>query len=279
MKEHRKLLIEYNKRKKAIPQFNINNLEWTKYILEVCQEENYPVFLGVSIGAAKYMGGYNTVVGMVKGLIKDLNITIPVILHLDHANKVEDCKKAYDAGFDSIMIDASQETIEQNIIMTNEVSKYAKNALIEAELGIISGTEDIEIEEHKYTDTDEVIRFCTATNIDMLAPSLGTVHGLYKSKPNINYSLMNDIFIQTNKPLVLHGGTGLSADILKKCINNGVVKVNINTELQIAWSNAIREFIFNENNDKIYDPRKIISAGEQAMKKLIKEKIEIFKNI
>lgn len=279
MKEHRKLLIEYNKRKKAIPQFNINNLEWTKYILEVCQEENYPVFLGVSIGAAKYMGGYNTVVGMVKGLIKDLNITIPVILHLDHANKVEDCKKAYDAGFDSIMIDASQETIEQNIIMTNEVSKYAKNALIEAELGIISGTEDIEIEEHKYTDTDEAIRFCTATNIDMLAPSLGTVHGLYKSKPNINYSLMNDIFIQTNKPLVLHGGTGLSADILKKCINNGVVKVNINTELQIAWSNAIREFIFNENNDKIYDPRKIISAGEQAMKKLIKEKIEIFKNI
>lgn len=273
MKNKQEIIDNYFKKDKAILQFNINNLEWTKYILEVCEEEQSPVFLGVSTGAAKYMGGYNTVVGIVNGLIKDLNITIPVLIHLDHAHTVEDCKKAYDAGFNSIMIDASLKDIEENIKMTNEVTAYAKNALIEAELGIISGTEDTVIEEYKYTTIEEALKFCSSTSIDMLAPSLGTVHGLYKTKPNINFQLMNEIYQKTSIPLVLHGGTGLSNEILKQSIKNGVRKININTELQVAWSEEVRRFILNEENDSIYDPRKIISAGENEMKKVIREKI------
>ena len=273
MKNKQEIIDNYFKKDKAILQFNINNLEWTKYILEVCEEEQSPVFLGVSTGAAKYMGGYKTVVGIVKGLIKDLNITIPVLIHLDHAHTVEDCKKAYDAGFNSIMIDASLKDIEENIKMTNEVTAYAKNALIEAELGIISGTEDTVIEEYKYTTIEEALKFCSSTSIDMLAPSLGTVHGLYKTKPNINFQLMNEIYQKTSIPLVLHGGTGLSNEILKQSIKNGVRKININTELQVAWSEEVRRYILNEENDSIYDPRKIISAGENEMKKVIREKI------
>ncbi len=278
MKNKQEIIDDFFKKDKAILQFNINNLEWTKYILEVCEEEQSPVFLGVSTGAAKYMGGYNTVVGIVKGLIKDLNITIPVLIHLDHAHTVEDCQKAYDAGFDSIMIDASLNDLEENIKMTNEVSDYAKNALIEAELGIINGTEDTVIEEYKYTTIEEALKFCSSTSIDMLAPSLGTVHGLYKTKPNINFKLMNEIHQKTSKPLVLHGGTGLSNEILKKSIKNGVRKININTELQVAWSKGVREFILKEENNSIYDPRKIISAGENNMKKVIREKIRTLIN-
>lgn len=278
MKNKQEIIDDFFKKDKAILQFNINNLEWTKYILEVCEEEQSPVFLGVSTGAAKYMGGYNTVVGIVKGLIKDLNITIPVLIHLDHGHTVEDCQKAYDAGFDSIMIDASLNDLEENIKMTNEVSDYAKNALIEAELGIISGTEDTVIEEYKYTTIEEALKFCSSTSIDMLAPSLGTVHGLYKTKPNINFKLMNEIHQKTSKPLVLHGGTGLSNEILKKSIKNGVRKININTELQVAWSKGVREFILKEENNSIYDPRKIISAGENNMKKVIREKIRTLIN-
>lgn len=278
MKKHSQILEKAFKENYAIPQFNINNLEWTKYILETCEEEKSPVFLGVSTSAAKYMGGYNVVVGMVKGLIKDLNISIPVMIHLDHAHTVMECKKAYDAGFDSIMIDSSLDSIEDNIKATNEVTKYAKDALIEAELGIISGTEDEVIEEYQYTNVDDAIKFCSKTNIDMLAPSLGSAHGLYKKEPNINYQVMKEIFNSVSKPLVLHGGTGLSNKILKECIKKGVRKINFNTELQMAWSTSVREFILNKENDFVYDPRKFISSGEAAIKKVVKEKIHVLKN-
>ena len=275
MKKYMSLLEKANQERFAIPQFNINNLEWAKYILEACEEDKSPVFLGVSTGAAKYMGGYNVVVGMVRGLIKDLKITIPVMIHLDHGSSVEECKKAYDAGFDSIMIDASLEPLDENIKATNEVSSYCSDAIIEAELGIISGTEDTIIEEHQYTTTEEAIKFCSSVDIDMLAPSLGSVHGLYKAEPKMNYQVMKEIKAAVNKPLVLHGGSGLSESILKESIASGVRKLNVNTELQVAWSNAVRDFIFNKDNATIYDPRKVISSGENTLKEAVHKYIDI----
>ncbi len=259
--------------KYAIPQFNINNLEWAKYILEECEKEKSPVFLGVSTGAARYMGGYNTVVNMVKGLIKDLNITVPVMIHLDHASKKEDCIKAIDAGFDSIMIDASSLSLEENIKITNEVKAYSNNQLIEAELGQIGGVEDDMTSDGFYTNVVEAVTFVTNTNIDMLAPALGSVHGIYKGEPKINFEVMLDIYNKTNKPLVLHGGSGLSKEILKKSIECGIVKINFNTELQIAWHKSVLEFI--NNNKEAYDPRKVIASGEQALKNVVSEYISI----
>jgi len=268
-----KVLSKAKEEKYAIPQFNINNLEWAKYILEECEKEKSPVFLGVSTGAAKYMGGYNTVVNMVKGLVKDLNITIPVMIHLDHAKTYEDCIKAIDAGFDSIMIDASAKSLEENITTTNEVKAYSNGQLIEAEIGKIGGTEDGMTSSIYYTNTDEANTFVNSTNIDMLAPALGSVHGLYKGEPNINFSVMQEISTTTNKPLVLHGGSGLSEDILKKAIACGIVKINFNTELQIAWHKSVVKFI--NNNKEAYDPRKVISSGEESLKKVVSEYISI----
>ena len=259
--------------KYAIPQFNINNLEWAKYILEECEKEKSPVFIGVSTGATKYMGGYNTVVNMVRGLEKDLNITVPVMIHLDHASKKEDCLKAIDAGFDSIMIDASSYPLEENIQITNEVIAYNKDKIFEAEIGQIGGTEDGMTSSIYYTNTDEANTFVNSTNIDMLAPALGSVHGLYKGEPNINFSVMQEISTTTNKPLVLHGGSGLSEDILKKAIACGIVKINFNTELQIAWHKSVVKFI--NNNKEAYDPRKVISSGEESLKKVVSEYISI----
>jgi len=202
--------------KYAIPQFNINNLEWAKYILEECEKEKSPVFIGVSTGATKYMGGYNTVVNMVRGLEKDLNITVPVMIHLDHASKKEDCLKAIDAGFDSIMIDASSYPLEENIQITNEVIAYNKDKIFEAEIGQIGGTEDDMTTNAFYTNCEEAEYFVSKTNVDMLAPALGSVHGIYKGEPKINFEVMEEIARKTNKPLVLHGGSGLSTEIIKK---------------------------------------------------------------
>ena len=273
LKKYQNILEMAKKDKYVIPQFNINNLEWTKYILEACEEAKSPVFLGVSVGAAKYMGGYNTVVKMIQGLITDLKITIPVMIHLDHSPSVSECLNAYEAGFDSLMIDASLEELEKNISATNEVTTLCPNALIEAELGRIGGAEDDIAHELRYTNSEQAATFCNQTNIDMLAPSLGSVHGLYKEEPNINFEVMQSIIESTNKPLVLHGGSGLPVEILKRSIEHGVCKINFNTELQVAWNKAVRDFI--ENNVDVYDPRKIISAGEQALKETVKTYINI----
>ena len=273
MKKYHKILLDAYKNNYAIPQFNINNLEWTKYILEVCEEEKSPVFLGVSLGAAKYMGGFNVVRKMVDGLISDLNIKIPVILHLDHANNVESCMKAYNAGFDSIMIDASHLPLEENINITNKVRKYCKKALIEAETGKIGGSEDNISSENNYTTLNEASLFLKNCKIEMYAPALGSVHGIYKTKPNLKFNLMKEISLANKIPLVLHGGSGLSEKDLKNAIQNGVCKINFNTELQISWHEGIINFI--NNNKDIYDPRKIISSGESNIKKIIKKYIEV----
>ena len=269
----RKILLKAKTEKYAIPQFNINNLEWAKYILEVCEEEQSPVFLGVSSGAAKYMGGFNVVVGMVNGLKKDLNITVPVMLHLDHATTFELCKQAVDAGFDSIMFDGSKDTYENNIKVTNEVKRYLKGQLLEAEIGKIGGEEDGIANDLYFTSLEEAEDFISKTNIDMLAPALGSVHGIYKGEPDIKIDIMKDISEKTNMPLVLHGGSGIPEETLKAAVANGICKANFNTELQLGWHKDVIKFI--EENKNVYDPRKVISSGEQGLKNVAREYIRI----
>ena len=268
-----------NKAKKehyAVPQFNINNLEWTKYILEECKELNDPVILGVSEGAAKYMGGFNVVASMVKELVKSLNVETPVCIHLDHGTSKESCIKAIDAGFTSVMIDASRHELPENIRITKEVVEYAhaKNVSVEAEVGHIGGTED----NITATSTNATLEDCKVlyenTQIDSLAPALGSVHGFYKGEPNLDFETMEIINNNLPIPLVLHGGTGIPADKIAKAISCGISKININTDLQAVWSNAVREKL--ENDKEVYDPRKVIGSGETAMKTRIKELVTLF---
>ena len=271
----KEILLNAKKNKYAVPQFNINNLEWTKYILEKCQEMNLPVILGVSEGAIKYMGGCNTVVGMVNGLIKDLNITIPVCLHVDHGQSFELCKKAIDAGFTSVMIDASKYPLEENLRITKEVVDYAhlNNATVEAEVGHIGGTEDNITSTSNNATLEDCLKIAE-TGIDSLAPALGSVHGLYKGEPNLDFVTMEVINNNLEIPLVLHGGTGIPEEDIKHAIKCGISKININTELQVSWHNAVLSFI--KDNSEVYDPRKIISSGKDAMKKSIEEKNKMF---
>lgn len=270
------MLEKAKKNKYAVPQFNINNLEWTKYILEVCNEKNTPVILGVSEGAAKYMGGYYIISSMVNGMMKDLNIKIPVALHLDHGSSFEVCKKAIDSGFTSVMIDASKYELDENIRITKDVVKYAhtKGVTVEAEVGHIGGTEDNITATSLNATLDDCKKLYEGTDIDALAPALGSVHGFYKGEANLDFITMDIINNEIAIPLVLHGGTGIPNDKIQKAISCGISKININTDLQSVWSKAVREFI-NENKEA-YDPRKLIGSGEKAMKARISELITLF---
>lgn len=261
------------KNKYCIPHFNINNLEWSRFILEEAEELKSPVILGVSEGAIKYMGGYTVVTNMVKSLIKELNITVPVCLHLDHGSSYETCKKAIDAGFSSVMIDASKYSLEKNIFITKQVVRYAHahNISVEAEIGHIGGSEDGISSEIFYTNLEEAKTLYENTLVDALAPALGSVHGLYKGEPKLDFERMKEISLNLNIPLVLHGGTGIPDEMIKKGIECGICKLNINTELQIAWSNAVRGFLKKDLEQ--YDPRKIIKAGENALKEAVRNKI------
>lgn len=264
------------KEKYAVPHFNINNLEWTRYILEECQKLNSPVIIGVSEGATKYMGGYNVVANMVKSLVDDLKITIPVVIHLDHGSSIESCKNALKAGFTSVMIDASKYELEENIKITKEVSRMAEeyNASIEAEIGHIGGKEDDTVSESMYANVDDCITLCNSVNLTALAPALGSVHGLYKGEPKLGFERMLEISKKVNLPLVLHGGTGIPDDKIIKAIECGTCKINVNTELQIAWKKGVDEFI--HKNESTYDPRKVISGGESYLKQVIDNKVMLF---
>lgn len=263
----------------AVPHFNINNLEWTRYILEEMQELNSGVILGVSEGAIKYMGGVNVVTNLVKSLIKDLNIQIDVVLHLDHGSSFEICQKCIDAGFTSVMIDASHYPLLKNIEITKKVVEYAhdKNVTVEAEIGQIGGTEDGMEGKNYNAKLEDVIALVNSTHIDSVAPALGSVHGLYKGKPNLDFITMKKISENVSVPLVLHGGTGIPDNLIQEAIKNGINKININTELQITWANEVRKFL--KENETVYDPRKVISSGEKAIKNVVKEKTKLFKNI
>ncbi|MGL4818509.1 MAG: class II fructose-bisphosphate aldolase [Bacilli bacterium] len=262
--------------KYAVGQFNINNLEWTQAILAAAQEENSPVILGVSEGAARYMGGFKTVVMMVQGLLEDMKITVPVAIHLDHGSSFDKCKEAIDAGFTSVMIDASHDPFEQNVATTKSVVEYAhaKGVSVEAELGTVGGQEDDVIGDIMYANPQECKQLVEQTGIDALAPALGSVHGPYKGEPNLGFKEMEEIFTLTNMPLVLHGGTGIPTKDIQRSISLGTAKINVNTENQIAWTKAVQETVAAKPNE--YDPRKIIGPGKEAIKATVIGKIREF---
>lgn len=260
----------------AVPHFNINNLEWTKFILEECNELNVPVILGVSEGAVKYMGSYLVVADLVKALVKSLNIKIPVCLHLDHGSSLQSCISAIDAGFSSVMIDGSRLPLKENIKITKEVVSYAheRGISVEAEVGHIGTTEDNMTKEETNATLEDCQILYENTNIDALAAALGSVHGFYKKEANLDFETMELINKSLPVPLVLHGGTGIPDDKVRMAISKGISKININTELQSVWSKAVRKYLLE--NEDVYDPRKIISSGEAAMKERISEIVTLF---
>ncbi len=271
------MLREARNNKGVVYHFNINNLEWARIILEECNKLNVPVILGASEGAIKYMGGYHVVVEMVKALIYDLKINNDVCLHLDHGSSFDSCKLAIDAGFTSVMIDASKLELEDNIRETKKVVDYAHKfgVSVEAEIGHVGGVEDDVAGNVLLADYDECVRFVNETGLDSLAPAIGTVHGIYKGELNIDFDLIERLRDNIDIPLVMHGGSGLDHSILKKAILCGISKINVNSDIQDVWHQEVVKFI-NEN-PKVYDPRKVIMSGADAMKEFIDHKINILK--
>lgn len=260
----------------AVGQFNINNVEWTAAILDEAQALKTPVILGVTSGAAKYMGGWNTVVGLVKGLMIDRKITIPVALHVDHGDNVEVCKAAIDAGFTSVMIDASHFPFEENIRQTKEVVDYAhaRGVSVEAELGRVGGQEDAVVAETMYAIPSECKALIEATGIDCIAPALGSVHGPYHGEPKLGFTEMKTIAELVKIPLVLHGGSGIPEFQIKMAIDRGTAKINVNTECQQEWTKIVRAVLAKDPD--VYDPRKIIGPGKEGIRQVVRAKCQIF---
>ena len=267
----------------AVGQFNINNLEWTKSILLTAQELKSPVILGVSEGAGKYMTGYKTVVGMVNGMMEDLNITVPVALHLDHGS-YEGCLKCVEAGFSSIMFDGSHYPIDENVAKTTELVKIAhdKGMSIEAEVGSIGGEEDGVVGAGECADPNEC-KAIADLGVDMLAAGIGNIHGKYPENwAGLSFETLDAVQQKTgDMPLVLHGGTGIPEDMIKKAISLGVAKINVNTECQLSFADATRKYIEagKDLEGKGFDPRKLLAPGAEAIKATVKEKMELFGSV
>ena len=267
----------------AVGQFNINNLEWTKTILLTAEECKSPVILGVSEGAGKYMTGYKTVVGMVNGMLEELNITVPVALHLDHGS-YEGAKKCIEAGFSSIMFDGSHLPFEENVEKTKELVAICneKGMSIEAEVGSIGGEEDGVVGMGECADPQEC-KDIADLGVTMLAAGIGNIHGKYPENwAGLQFDVLDDIQKLTGEmPLVLHGGTGIPEDMIKKAISLGVSKINVNTECQISFAEATRKYIEagKDLEGKGFDPRKLLAPGAEAIKATVKEKMEIFGSI
>lgn len=262
--------------KYAVGQFNINNLEWTQAILQAGQEENSPLILGVSEGAARYMGGTKVVTSMVNALMETMDITVPVALHLDHGSSYETVKDAIDAGFSSVMIDNSAMPIDENIANTRKVVEYAHDhgVSVEAEVGTVGGEEDGVIGNVIYADATECKRMVDEAKIDALAAALGSVHGTYAGEPVLGFDEMKEISELTGTPLVLHGGSGIPEHQIKKAIEYGHTKINVNTELQQVWAKKTREVI--ASNPDVYDPRKIIGPGKEDITASVKSHMRVF---
>ncbi len=279
----KEMLTKAKEGKYAVGQFNINNLEWTKAILQTAQENNSPVILGVSEGAGKYMGGWNAVVGMVNGLVKDMKITVPVALHIDHGT-YEGAKAVIEAGFSSVMFDGSHYPIAENIEKTKEIIALAneKGISVEAEVGAIGGEEDGVVGGGEVADPDEC-KMIADLGVTMLAAGIGNIHGKYPANwKGLNFEVLAKIQEKTpGMPLVLHGGTGIPADMIKKAISLGVSKINVNTECQLAFAEATRKYIEagKDLEGKGFDPRKLLAPGTQAIKDTVKEKMELFGSI
>ncbi|SHM31190.1 fructose-bisphosphate aldolase, class II [Anaerosporobacter mobilis DSM 15930] len=269
--------------KYAVGQFNINNLEWTKAILLTAQENNSPVILGVSEGAGKYMGGYHAVVGMVNGLMQDLNITVPVALHLDHGS-FEGAEKCIEAGFSSIMFDGSHYPIDENIDKTTKLVKICneKGLSLEAEVGSIGGEEDGVVGAGECADPNECKQIADL-GVTMLAAGIGNIHGKYPENwAGLSFETLEAVSEKTgDMPLVLHGGTGIPEDMIKKAISLGVAKINVNTECQLSFAEATRKYIEagKDLEGKGFDPRKLLGPGFEAIKATVKEKMELFGSV
>jgi fructose-bisphosphate aldolase, class II len=277
------MLMDAVKGKYAVGHFNINNLEWTKAVLLTAQENKSPVILGVSEGAGKYMGGYRAIVGMVKGMIEDLGIDIPVSIHLDHGS-YEGAKKAMEAGFTSVMFDGSKYAIDENIEKTKEIIAIAKSMgiSVEAEVGAIGGEEDGVHGAGEIADPQEC-NMIANLGVQMLAAGIGNIHGKYPANwKGLSFDVLEKIKNLTgDMPLVLHGGTGIPVDMIERAISLGVAKINVNTECQLAFAEATRKY-FEAGKDlegKGYDPRKVLAPGFEAIKKTVKDKMEIFGSI
>ena len=279
----KEMLIKAKAGKYAVGQFNINNLEWTKAILLTANEMNSPVILGVSEGAGKYMGGYDVIVGMVNGMIKDMGITVPVALHLDHGT-YEACYKCIEAGFSSIMFDGSHYPIEENVEKTQELVKVCaeKGMSLEAEVGAIGGEEDGVVGMGECADPDEC-KMIADLGVNMLAAGIGNIHGKYPENwQGLSFETLDAIQQKTgDMPLVLHGGTGIPADMIKKAISLGVAKINVNTECQLAFAAATRGYVEagKDLQGKGFDPRKLLAPGFEAIKATVKEKMELFGSV
>lgn len=260
----------------AVGQFNINNLEWTQAVLTAAEEERSPIILGVSEGAAKYMGGVKVVAAMVEALMESMPVTVPVALHLDHGSSYDTCQEAIEAGFTSVMIDHSHLSITDNIAATAKVVSLARQngVSVEAEVGTVGGTEDGVTGNVVYADPGECVRLTAETEIDALAAALGSVHGTYEGEPVLGFLEMKDISEKTQIPLVLHGGSGIPDHQIRKAIEYGHAKINVNTELQQVWSQKVRTVL--QQNDSVYDPRKIIGPGKEDIISTVKEKMVLF---
>ena len=269
--------------KYAVGQFNINNLEWTKSVLLTAEELKSPVILGVSEGAGKYMTGFKTVSAMVKAMMEELNITVPVALHLDHGS-YEGCYKCIKAGFTSIMFDGSHYPIEENIEKTKELVKIAHNMglSLEAEVGSIGGEEDGVVGLGECADPNEC-KAIADLGIDFLAAGIGNIHGKYPENwPGLRFDVLENVKAAVgDMPLVLHGGTGIPEDMIKKAISLGVAKINVNTECQLTFAAATREYIEagKDKSGKGFDPRKLLAPGADAIKATVKEKMELFGSV
>lgn len=268
------------KGKYAVGHFNINNLEWTKAILEVAQSTQTPVILGVSEGAIKYMGGFTVVSAMVGALVEALKITVPVALHLDHGQTVEAAKNAILAGFSSVMYDGSHHSFEQNYKNTSEVLEFAKRyeVSVEAEIGTIGGEEDGIVGDGEIGDPKEALKM-SQTGITMLAAGIGNIHGQYpEGWTGLQFDALKDLSSVAQKPMVLHGGSGIPQNQIKQAITLGISKINVNTECQLAFAQATRKYIESGSDlkDKGFDPRKLLKPGSDAIKQVFEELTTLF---
>ncbi|GCD82853.1 fructose-bisphosphate aldolase [Parageobacillus thermoglucosidasius] len=275
----REMLRQALEEKYAVGHFNMNNLEFAQAILQAAEEEQSPVILAVSPGYIPHLGGLRTAAAIVKELIKEYNITVPVALHLDHGSSYEQCLQAMYAGFTSVMIDASHYPLEMNIAETKKVVEAARvfGVSVEAEVGRIGGQEDnviVDEAEAMYAIPEECERLVKETDVDCLAPALGSVHGPYKGKPKLGFAEMEQIKRLTGVPLVLHGGTGIPLDDIRLAISLGTAKINVNTENQIAFTNMIRRVL--EENIALYDPRKYLAEAREEVKNTVKQKMREF---
>ncbi|WCK56430.1 class II fructose-1,6-bisphosphate aldolase [Aneurinibacillus sp. Ricciae_BoGa-3] len=261
----------------AVGQYNINNLESAQAFLQAAEEERAPVILAASDRLVDHLGGFKTIAAIVKGLLEEMSITVPVVLHLDHGMSFERCKKAIDAGFTSVMFDGSHYPIVKNIAMTKQVVDYAhpRQVSVEAEVGTVGGMEDGLVGGIKYADPNECLRIVKEAEIDALAAALGSVHGPYQGEPKLGFDEMKRISELTDVPLVLHGGSGIPDYQIQKAIEFGHAKINVNTECIQAWAQAIREVLATD--EKVYEPRAIITPGKEAIVATVKSKMREFK--